>query len=186
MFLGILSPLLGDVTIAWYPEGLWLLQPLPGFVLWTEAVGPAARGSQNPRQEGWAARLLDSVNQDWVGAQAVSRCSCLGPYPQFDEGRNSFEGEITKEKLLDFIRHNQLPLVIEFTEQVWLFCLSCAPSGGGLAPGSPAQGVPTAAQRASSGGGFAPVTCVCNTDSPEDFWRRNQDTHPAIPAEECV
>lgn len=36
---------------------------------------------------------------------------------QFDEGRNNFEGEITKEKLLDFIKHNQLPLVIEFTEQ---------------------------------------------------------------------
>ncbi|KAI5934031.1 protein disulfide-isomerase [Manis javanica] len=38
-------------------------------------------------------------------------------FKKFDEGRNSFEGEITKEKLLDFIRHNQLPLVIEFTEQ---------------------------------------------------------------------
>lgn len=38
--------------------------------------------------------------------------------PQFDEGRNNFEGEVTKEKLLDFIKHNQLPLVIEFTEQV--------------------------------------------------------------------
>lgn len=42
--------------------------------------------------------------------------------PQFDEGRNDFEGEVTKEKLLDFIRHNQLPLVIEFTEQVGLRC----------------------------------------------------------------
>lgn len=40
--------------------------------------------------------------------------------PQFDEGRNNFEGEVTKEKLLDFIKHNQLPLVIEFTEQVRL------------------------------------------------------------------
>lgn len=39
---------------------------------------------------------------------------------QFDEGRNDFEGEVTKEKLLDFIKHNQLPLVIEFTEQVRL------------------------------------------------------------------
>ncbi|XP_057583225.1 LOW QUALITY PROTEIN: protein disulfide-isomerase-like [Hippopotamus amphibius kiboko] len=36
---------------------------------------------------------------------------------EFDEGRNNFEGEVTKEKLLDFIKHNQLPLVIEFTEQ---------------------------------------------------------------------
>ncbi|KAK2492805.1 hypothetical protein MC885_009336 [Smutsia gigantea] len=38
-------------------------------------------------------------------------------FKKFDEGRNSFEGEVTKEKLLDFIKHNQLPLVIEFTEQ---------------------------------------------------------------------
>ncbi|KAM7068144.1 protein disulfide-isomerase [Molossus nigricans] len=38
-------------------------------------------------------------------------------FKKFDEGRNNFEGEITKEKLLDFIKHNQLPLVIEFTEQ---------------------------------------------------------------------
>uniref|UniRef100_A0A8D0T0R2 Protein disulfide-isomerase n=1 Tax=Sus scrofa TaxID=9823 RepID=A0A8D0T0R2_PIG len=38
-------------------------------------------------------------------------------FKKFDEGRNDFEGEVTKEKLLDFIRHNQLPLVIEFTEQ---------------------------------------------------------------------
>ncbi|XP_032472871.1 protein disulfide-isomerase isoform X2 [Phocoena sinus] len=38
-------------------------------------------------------------------------------FKKFDEGRNNFEGEVTKEKLLDFIKHNQLPLVIEFTEQ---------------------------------------------------------------------
>ncbi|XP_054987010.1 protein disulfide-isomerase [Sorex araneus] len=38
-------------------------------------------------------------------------------FKKFDEGRNNFDGEITKEKLLDFIKHNQLPLVIEFTEQ---------------------------------------------------------------------
>uniref|UniRef100_A0A8C6QTC0 protein disulfide-isomerase n=1 Tax=Nannospalax galili TaxID=1026970 RepID=A0A8C6QTC0_NANGA len=38
-------------------------------------------------------------------------------FRKFDEGRNNFEGEVTKEKLLDFIKHNQLPLVIEFTEQ---------------------------------------------------------------------
>lgn len=41
----------------------------------------------------------------------------LLPWPVFDEGRNNFEGDVTKEKLLDFIKHNQLPLVIEFTEQ---------------------------------------------------------------------
>uniref|UniRef100_A0A9L0TAW8 Protein disulfide-isomerase n=2 Tax=Equus TaxID=9789 RepID=A0A9L0TAW8_HORSE len=39
-------------------------------------------------------------------------------FKKFDEGRNNFEGEITKEKLLDFVKHNQLPLVIEFTEQI--------------------------------------------------------------------
>uniref|UniRef100_A0AC11CWK5 Prolyl 4-hydroxylase subunit beta n=1 Tax=Ovis aries TaxID=9940 RepID=A0AC11CWK5_SHEEP len=39
-------------------------------------------------------------------------------FKKFDEGRNNFEGEVTKEKLLDFIKHNQLPLVIEFTEQI--------------------------------------------------------------------
>ncbi|TRY56348.1 hypothetical protein DNTS_034961 [Danionella cerebrum] len=36
---------------------------------------------------------------------------------QFDEGRNTFDGEITKENLQSFIKANQLPLVIEFTEQ---------------------------------------------------------------------
>lgn len=37
---------------------------------------------------------------------------------QFDEGRNTFDGEMTKENLLNFVKSNQLPLVIEFTEQV--------------------------------------------------------------------
>uniref|UniRef100_A0A8D0H1B9 Protein disulfide-isomerase n=1 Tax=Sphenodon punctatus TaxID=8508 RepID=A0A8D0H1B9_SPHPU len=38
-------------------------------------------------------------------------------FKKFDEGRNNFQGEITKENLLSFIKSNQLPLVIEFTEQ---------------------------------------------------------------------
>ncbi|KAI5613755.1 protein disulfide-isomerase precursor [Silurus asotus] len=38
-------------------------------------------------------------------------------FKKFDEGRNTFDGELTKENLLIFIRANQLPLVIEFTEQ---------------------------------------------------------------------
>uniref|UniRef100_A0A2K6NTE6 protein disulfide-isomerase n=1 Tax=Rhinopithecus roxellana TaxID=61622 RepID=A0A2K6NTE6_RHIRO len=38
-------------------------------------------------------------------------------FKKFDEGRNNFEGEVTMENLLDFIKYNQLPLVIEFTEQ---------------------------------------------------------------------
>lgn len=37
---------------------------------------------------------------------------------QFDELRNTFDGEVTKENLLNFVKSNQLPLVIEFTEQV--------------------------------------------------------------------
>lgn len=39
---------------------------------------------------------------------------------QFDEGRNNFEGDLTKDNLLNFIKSNALPLVIEFTEQVGL------------------------------------------------------------------
>ncbi|MEE6520431.1 hypothetical protein FKM82_018296, partial [Ascaphus truei] len=38
-------------------------------------------------------------------------------FKKFDEGQNRFEGEITKENILNFIKSNQLPLVIEFTEQ---------------------------------------------------------------------
>ncbi|KAI7807712.1 protein disulfide-isomerase [Triplophysa rosa] len=38
-------------------------------------------------------------------------------FKKFDEGRNKFDGEISKENLLNFIKANQLPLVIEFTEQ---------------------------------------------------------------------
>lgn len=64
-------------------------------------------------------------------------CSRLSLRPQFDEGRNNFEGDVTKDKLLDFIKHNQLPLVIEFTEQVRLCCGSCALRVGvGCAGGS--------------------------------------------------
>lgn len=40
---------------------------------------------------------------------------------QFDEGRNNFEGDLTKDSLLNFIKSNQLPLVIEFTEQVGIW-----------------------------------------------------------------
>ncbi|XP_062401384.1 protein disulfide-isomerase [Sardina pilchardus] len=38
-------------------------------------------------------------------------------FKKFDEGRNTFDGELTKDALLSFIKSNQLPLVIEFTEQ---------------------------------------------------------------------
>uniref|UniRef100_A0A318CZC1 Protein disulfide-isomerase n=1 Tax=Kangiella spongicola TaxID=796379 RepID=A0A318CZC1_9GAMM len=38
-------------------------------------------------------------------------------FKKFDEGRNVYDGEITKDNLVEFIKNNQLPLVIEFTEQ---------------------------------------------------------------------
>ncbi|XP_029454924.1 protein disulfide-isomerase [Rhinatrema bivittatum] len=38
-------------------------------------------------------------------------------FKKFDEGRSTFDGEVTKENVLNFIKSNQLPLVIEFTEQ---------------------------------------------------------------------
>ncbi|XP_048869846.1 protein disulfide-isomerase [Brienomyrus brachyistius] len=38
-------------------------------------------------------------------------------FKKFDEGRNNFDGEMNKENLLSFMKANQLPLVIEFTEQ---------------------------------------------------------------------
>lgn len=47
---------------------------------------------------------------------------------QFDEGRNNFEGDLTKDNLLNFIKSNALPLVIEFTEQVSLQVLGKASS----------------------------------------------------------
>uniref|UniRef100_A0AAX7T3R8 protein disulfide-isomerase n=1 Tax=Astatotilapia calliptera TaxID=8154 RepID=A0AAX7T3R8_ASTCA len=39
-------------------------------------------------------------------------------FKKFDEGRNTFDGELTKEALQSFVKANQLPLVIEFTEQI--------------------------------------------------------------------
>ncbi|XP_067914550.1 protein disulfide-isomerase [Heterodontus francisci] len=38
-------------------------------------------------------------------------------FKKFDEGRNIYDGEVTKEDIIEFIKNNQLPLVIEFTEQ---------------------------------------------------------------------
>ncbi|XP_043924133.1 protein disulfide-isomerase [Protopterus annectens] len=38
-------------------------------------------------------------------------------FKKFDEGQSKFDGELTKENLLTFVKGNQLPLVIEFTEQ---------------------------------------------------------------------
>jgi len=36
---------------------------------------------------------------------------------KFDEGRNDFDGEMTSEEVIKFIKENQLPLVIEFTQE---------------------------------------------------------------------
>jgi len=36
---------------------------------------------------------------------------------KFDEGRNDFDGEMTSEEVTKFVKENQLPLVIEFTQE---------------------------------------------------------------------
>lgn len=87
-------------------------------------------------------RLGSGAGGPWeaLGAPRRSRSSL---HAQFDEGRNNFEGDVTKEKLLDFIKHNQLPLVIEFTEQVRTPAGPVPESGGcvggswGPGPGDP-------------------------------------------------
>lgn len=56
--------------------------------------------------------------RDWCGMHKCSNEECL--FLQFDEGKNTFEGDFTKDNLLNFIKSNSLPLVIEFTEQVGL------------------------------------------------------------------
>ncbi|KAM5136053.1 protein disulfide-isomerase [Mantella aurantiaca] len=38
-------------------------------------------------------------------------------FKKFDEGKNVYAGEATKDEVLNFIKSNQLPLVVEFTEQ---------------------------------------------------------------------
>ncbi|XP_061412900.1 protein disulfide-isomerase-like [Lethenteron reissneri] len=38
-------------------------------------------------------------------------------FKKFDEGRNVYEGELSKEGLRKFVKSNELPLLIEFTEQ---------------------------------------------------------------------
>ncbi|XP_061471899.1 protein disulfide-isomerase isoform X2 [Rhineura floridana] len=57
-----------------------------------------------------------SSNSDVFAKYQLSK-EGVALFKKFDEGRNNFEGEITKENLLNFIKSNQLPLVIEFTEQ---------------------------------------------------------------------
>jgi protein disulfide-isomerase A1 len=40
-------------------------------------------------------------------------------YFQFDEGRNDYDGEYKEDDIKSFIRINQLPIVIEFTQEVF-------------------------------------------------------------------
>lgn len=140
---------------------------------------------------GWAAR--GGALREALGAPGSSQPSL---HPQFDEGRNNFEGDVTKEKLLDFIKHNQLPLVIEFTEQVWLSCGSCALKmgwRGGVTRSQPQGPVLPRWHRSRRGNlvsgsvrGPDPVPSAYDTDGPKDLRRRNQDPHPAVPAQECA
>lgn len=42
---------------------------------------------------------------------------------QFDEGRNDFEGDYEDDAITKFVRANQLPLVVEFTQEVCFLLL---------------------------------------------------------------
>lgn len=69
-----------------------------------------------------AAEAIDDIpfamtsNDDIYSKFEVSKDGVI-LFKKFDEGRNTFAGELTKENLLAFVKANQLPLVIEFTEQ---------------------------------------------------------------------
>lgn len=69
-----------------------------------------------------AAEAVDDIpfamtsNDDIYSKFEVSKDGII-LFKKFDEGRNTFAGELTKENLLAFVKSNQLPLVIEFTEQ---------------------------------------------------------------------
>jgi len=69
-----------------------------------------------------AAEAVDDIpfgitSEDAVNAKFEVTKDSVVLFKKFDEGRNTFDGELTKENLLSFIKANQLPLVIEFTEQ---------------------------------------------------------------------
>lgn len=114
MLLGSPRSFAGDT-----PGRALVLAGLPSYDLRTEARGAARPPGHRPGA--WAGGGGgDSGSAESSGLR-------VSLYPQFDEGRNDFEGDVTKEKLLAFIKHNQLPLVIEFTEQVrpsWA-CVRC-------------------------------------------------------------
>uniref|UniRef100_A0A6Q2XS75 Protein disulfide-isomerase n=1 Tax=Esox lucius TaxID=8010 RepID=A0A6Q2XS75_ESOLU len=69
-----------------------------------------------------AAEALDDVpfgitSDDAVFSKFEVSKDAVVLFKKFDEGRNTFDGELNKADLLSFIKGNQLPLVIEFTEQ---------------------------------------------------------------------
>lgn len=96
---------------------------------------------------------------------------------QFDEGRNTFDGELTKEKLLSFVKANQLPLVIEFTEQVIVHG-----QREHFYPFFPATG------SARSKGILTCDTTIClfPADRPQNLRWRNQVPHPHVFAQNCL
>ncbi|XP_059720008.1 protein disulfide-isomerase [Haemorhous mexicanus] len=57
-----------------------------------------------------------SSSADVFNKYQISKDSVI-LFKKFDEGQNNFEGDLTKDNLLNFIKSNSLPLVIEFTEQ---------------------------------------------------------------------
>lgn len=144
----------------------------------------------------WSAPVLWTPQRRWgclarwgLGAQGSLFC------PQFDEGRNDFEGEMTKERLLDFIKHNQLPLVIEFTEQVRPLGPTGPVPGRAVPWGRPVRvpivwasrdGGPLSAHLRQSFSSWLRASNLFLTDGPKDFWRGDQDSHPAVPAQERV
>uniref|UniRef100_A0A3P8ZS57 protein disulfide-isomerase n=1 Tax=Esox lucius TaxID=8010 RepID=A0A3P8ZS57_ESOLU len=70
-----------------------------------------------------AAEALDDVpfgitSDDAVFSKFEVSKDAVVLFKKFDEGRNTFDGELNKADLLSFIKGNQLPLVIEFTEQI--------------------------------------------------------------------
>ncbi|XP_069511394.1 protein disulfide-isomerase [Ambystoma mexicanum] len=69
-----------------------------------------------------AADAVDDIpcaiaSSDAVFAKYQIEKDVLVLFKKFDEGRNTFDEEISKENIINFIKSNQLPLVIEFTEQ---------------------------------------------------------------------
>nr|XP_033816962.1 protein disulfide-isomerase [Geotrypetes seraphini] len=69
-----------------------------------------------------AAEVVDEVpfgicsHDDLFSKYQVDKDSII-LFKKFDERHSTFDGEATKENVVNFVKSNQLPLVIEFTEQ---------------------------------------------------------------------